>query len=227
MEIALSKLKKVPVASKQELLVYISNLSSPVVVKISLISCAVYYGYVVSSGLTKSSEQVVVFQIINERNGFAEGMMHLSTMHIVSVEIPDANEAVKIFSLGTVASNPAYDISGKLDVQRAFKSLADALKQTYGVAVTVPQMQLVDDGHALNRVIRLTQTIQQTVTDILKEHDAAESFKEKYQHIQFVHADGLDVKEEGQTLTIDFPFNDVDAAELNSKDLAVKIYAVL
>ena len=227
MDIALGKLKKVPVASKQELLHFIAGLSSPVVVKITAVSGAAYYGYVLKAGAAKNGEQTILFQLIDERNGATRGVVHLSGGHIESVETANINDAVNIFSLGQVSVNPSYDISGKLDVQRAFKNLSETITQSFGLQIMPPQMQLVDDGHVLNRIIKLTQTILQTLIDILKEEDALGSFKEKYRHIKFSHSDSLAVKGEEQTIAIDFPFNDIEAPEIASKELAEKIYSVL
>ena len=227
MDTVFTKLKKVPAISKQELLIYIAGKGSPINLKIITTAGFVYYGLVVNVGNTKEEGVVLILQTVNEKSGAANGLLHIAVSNIESIEITNEKDAMVVFSLGKIAAAQEYTVSGKLDVNRAFKTFADTIAGTHGITVGMPEMELPTDGFALNRILKLTQTIQQAINDLLKEEDARESWKEKYNKLIFSNGDGLRVTGALPSITIHFPFNDVNTPEISVKDLTDKLMAVL
>lgn len=88
-------------------------------------------------------------------------------------------------------------------------------------------MQFPADGYALNRIVKLSGIIQQTLITILQSEDALVSWTEKFDSLYYIDSDLFDVKGEGKTLQIIFPFNDISTEEIQPEKLADKIMAVL
>ncbi|MFT3701165.1 MAG: hypothetical protein QM802_02285 [Agriterribacter sp.] len=227
MEILNKKLKKAPSVTQLELLMYAAAQDKPVALKIVTNAGCYYWGYPLNVGNTKVNSGVMFFQLIDERNGGATGILHIDIASVESVEIPSNDDAIQILSLGSIFPAQSYDVSGKLDVKRAFKTLADTINQAYQLQLKGPEMELPDDGNALNRIIKLTQVIQQTITEVLKEEDARISWQAKFEKLIFSDKESLEVTGEGSSLHIHFPFSDVDAPEISAKQLSEKLMSAL
>jgi len=195
MEILHTKLKNVPAASRLELLVYAAAQEVPVVLKIVTNAGSYYYGYALNVSGAKMGGGVMLFQVINQQNGATIGILHVDISSVESVEIAANNDAFQILSLGWVQPAQSYTVSGRLDVKRSFKTLADTINQAYQLQLKEPEMKLPEDGNALNRIIKLTQIIQQTIVEVLKEEDARISWQTKYAKLIFLDSENLEVKE--------------------------------
>jgi hypothetical protein len=227
METTYIKLKKVPAISKQELLIYVAGQASPANLKITTAAGFVYNGLVVNIGNAKDDGAMLVLQTINEKTGISNSLLHMAVSNIESIEITVEQDAMGILSLGIIASNNACTVSGKLEVQRAFKTFADTVYTTSGVQTGAPEMGLPADGAEVNRVLKLTQTIQDMVIDVLKEEDARSSGQERYNKMIFANSDFLRITDERPAVNIHFAFNDINAAEISKNELTHKLMSVL
>ncbi|MCC6288051.1 MAG: hypothetical protein IT249_09205 [Chitinophagaceae bacterium] len=221
------KLKKVPVVSKQELLVFLSQQETETPVKLTTSSGYSYIAFIINCAVTREDGYIITAELLDDRGRPMENYLHLSIHHILSIEIFGTDNAVKVLSLGRVQSGQVYEVSGKLDVNRAFKTFSEKIKEETQVDTGAPEMELPADGQSLNRIVKLTGIIQQTLSDVLKSEDARESWQEKYNKIAFINSTHFDIINQGKTLQIHFPFADTEAPEIQQVTLADKIMSVL
>jgi hypothetical protein len=223
-----ARLKKVPAVNSQELLIYLAGLDEGPILKIVTKSGFIYSGFVLSVGGTRQDGAMLILQLIAQRNEITNGILHIAVANIESIEIPQDDHAISILSLGKITAMEQYSISGKLDVLRGFKAFADSINNNFDLSIPAPEIsQLSTDGHALGRILKLTQIIQQSFEEVFKEEDARNSFKASYKKIAFANAAGFEVKGENGVMTINFPFDDVLLPEISQQDLTVKILSVL
>lgn len=222
------KLRKVPAITKQELLIYIAaqNIETPL--KIATQSGLSYNGFVLNTGNTKEEGVMLTLQLLNQKNELTNSVLQIAVSKIESIEIVGEKDIINILSLGRITAASAYEPAGKLELQRAFKIFADTINAAYSLNISAPQMEeLPSDGIILGRILKLTKTVQQTVMDLLKEADALDSWKAKYDKILFLNSDALDVKVADATLNICFAFNDIDTPEISQKNLTDQLLSVL
>jgi hypothetical protein len=225
---SLAKLKKVPAVNSQELLIYLAGLDEGPILKIVTKSGFIYSGFALSVGDTRQDGAMLILQLIAQRNEITNGVLHIAVANIESIEMPQDDHTISNLSLGKFSAHAQYNISGKLDVLRGFKAFADNINNNFGLAIAAPEMlQLSTDGHVLGRILKLTQTIQQSFEEVFKEEDARNSWKASYNKIVFVNAAGFDVNGESGVMTINFPFDDVLLPEISQQELIVKILSVL
>jgi hypothetical protein len=223
-----SKLKTVPAINKQELFFYIIQHAPTVSLKIVTDAGLSYTGIVLNVGSARMDDAIIAFQISEPNGRLTNRVLHLSIHKIESVELLGAeNELINILSLGKVSKNEIYEVSGKLEVNRALKSFSESILEATGVEVGVPDIMLPTDGLALNRVLKLTKKIELTLIDLLKEKDAKLNWKEKYSKIAFVEAAHLEVIGNKKSVQIHFPFNDVNQSEISAKELTDKLMSIL
>jgi hypothetical protein len=129
--------------------------------------------------------------------------------------------------LGKITKGEQYEISGKLEVKREFQSFSEAIFNTHAVPVGVPTMELPADGQQLNRVLKLTQKIQQVIIDLLKEEDARTSWKARYNKIVFVNNKTLEVKGVNDSIEIHFAFDNITAPEISAEALTEGLMTIL
>jgi hypothetical protein len=130
METTYIKLTKVPAISKQELLIYMAGQAFPANLKIATAAGFVYNGLAVNIVNTKDDGAMLVLQTMNEKTGVYNSLLRMAVSNIESVDITVEQDARGILSLGIIASNQAYTISGKLDVQGVFKTCAGTVDAT-------------------------------------------------------------------------------------------------
>jgi hypothetical protein len=225
---SLVKLKKVPAVNSQELLIYLAGLDEGPILKIVTKSGFIYSGFALSVGDTRQDGTMLILQLIAQRNEITNGVLHIAVANIESIELPQDNHTISNLSLGKITANAQYNISGRLDVLRGFKAFADSINNNFGLAIAAPEMaQLSSDGHALGRILKMAQTIQQSFEAVFKEEDARNSFKASYKKIAFANAAGFEVRGENAIITIGFPFDDVTAPEISQQELIDKILSVL
>lgn len=223
-----SKLKTVPAIDKQELLFYILQHAPTVSVRIITDSGQAYDGAVLNVGSARNEGLVVTFQLAESRGQLSNSILHISVHKIESIELLTAeNDVISILSLGRVSKNETYETSGKLEVQREFKAFSDSIVSASGINVGVPEMTLPTDGLALNRILKLTKKIQQTVIVLLKEEDAKINWKAKYSKIAFVDAERLEVTGSNSAVQIHFPFSDINKSEIVDEELMAKMMSIL
>jgi hypothetical protein len=220
-------LKTVPAIDKQELLFYISANFPDSAIRIATDAGLSHAGKLISIGKVKNDEAFLVLQITDERNQATNRFVHLSSHKIASIELIDPADVVNILSLGKITKGEQYEISGKLEVKREFQSFSEAIFNTHAVPVGVPTMELPADGQQLNRVLKLTQKIQQVIIDLLKEEDARTSWKARYNKIVFINSKTLEVKGVNDTVEIHFTFNNITAPEISAEALTEALMAVL
>lgn len=228
MDTTYTKLKKVPAITKQELLIYIAaqNIDAPL--KIVTQSGLLYNGFVLNTGNTKEEGVMLTLQLLNQKNELTNTVLQIAVSKIESIEIVGEKDIINILSLGKITAASAYEPTGKLELQRAFKNFADTINAAYGLNINAPQMEeLPADGIVFGRILKLTKIIQQTVMDILKEEDARDSWKAKYDKIFFLNSDAFEVKVESATLNICFAFNNIDTPEISQKNLTEQLLSVL
>jgi hypothetical protein len=88
-------------------------------------------------------------------------------------------------------------------------------------------MELPEDGQQLNRILKLTQKIQQVIIDLFKEEDARTSWKTRYNKIVFINNKTLEVKGVNDTVEIHFAFDNITAPEISAEALTEALMAVL
>jgi hypothetical protein len=130
-------------------------------------------------------------------------------------------------SLGKKTKGEQYEASGKLAVQRGFQSFSETIFNTHAVAVGVPTMELPADGLQLNRILKLTQKIQQVILELFKEEDARISWKERYNKIVFINNDTLAVKGVNNSVEIHFAFDNINAPEISVEALTTLLMGIL
>lgn len=220
-------LKSVPAIDKQELLFYIAAHFPESALRIATDSGLSYEGVLLSIGKVKNEEAFLVLQITTERNELTNRFLHLSVYKIASIELINPADLLNILSLGKVTKSGQYEVSGKLAVQREFQSFSETIFNTHAVNVGIPVMELPADGLQLNRILKLTQKIQEVIIDLLKEEDARNSWKARYNKIIFINGIALEVKGENDSVAIHFPFDNIDAPEISSEALTNLLMSIL
>ena len=212
-------LKTVPAIDKQELLFYIAAQFPNSALRIATDSGHSHEGILLSIGKVKNDDAFLVLQITDERNRLTNRFVHLSVLKIASIELIDPADLVNILSLGKSIKGEQYEFSGKLEVRRGFQSFSEAIFNTHAVSVGVPAMELPEDGQQLNRILKLTQKIQQVIIDLLKEEDARTNWKALYNKIAFINNNTLEVKGVNDSIEIHFAFDDINAPEISAEAL--------
>lgn len=220
-------LQSVPAITKHELLLYIAANFPDEPLRITIDSGVSYEGLLLTIGNAKNEEVSLVLQITAERYQLTNRFVHLSLHKIASIELMDPADLVNILSLGKLTKGEQYEVSGKLDVKRGFQSFSDTIFNTHAVPVGVPTMELPADGLQLNRVLKLTQKIQQVIIDLLKEEDARTSWKARYNKIVFINSDTLEVKGVNDSVEIHFAFDNIKAPEIAAEALTEALMSVL
>ena len=223
-------LKSVPAIDKQELLFYIAAHFPDSTLRITTDSGPSFEGVLLTIGKVKNEEVFLVLQITEERNRFIDltnRFVHLSLHKIASIELIDPADLVNILSLGKATKGEQYEISGKLEVKRGFQSFSEAIFNTHAVPVGVPAMELPEDGLQLNRILKLTQKIQQVIIDLLKEEDARTGWKDRYTKIAFINSNTLAVKGVNDSVEIHFAFDNINAPEISAEALTEALMSVL
>jgi hypothetical protein len=223
-----TKLKTVPAINKQELFFYIIQHAPTTSLRIVMDAGLAYTGIVLNVGSARIDDAIVTFQISEPNGRLTNRVLHISIHKIESVELLGAeNELINILSLGKASKNEAYEVSGKLEVNRALKSFSESILKATGVEAGVPDIVLPTDGLALNRVLKLTKKIELAIIELLKEKDAKLNWKEKYSKIAFVDAAHLEVMGNKKSVQRHFPFNDVNQSEISTKELTDKLMSIL
>jgi hypothetical protein len=220
-------LRSVPAIDKQELLFYIAAHFPESTLRIATDSGHSHEGILLSIGKVKNDDAFLVLQIIDGRHQVTNRFVHLSLYKIASIELIDPADVVNILSLGKIIKGEEYTISGKLEVRRVFQSFSETILNTCGVPVGVPAMELPEDGQQLNRVLKLTQKIQDAIIDLLKEEDARASWKARYNKIAFINNNTFEVKGVNDAIEIHFAFNNITAPEFSAEVLSGKLMEVL
>jgi len=220
-------LKSVPAIDKQELLFYIAAHFPDTIVKIATDSGFSYEGVLLSIGKVRNDDVVLALQITDERKDVTNSFVHLGIHKITAIELINPADLVNILSLGKASKGEQYEAIGKLAVQRAFQSFSETIFNTHGVQVGVPAMELPTDGLELNRVLKLTQKIQQAIIDLFKEEDALTSWKARYNKIVFVNSDKLEVKGVNDSVEILFAFNNINVPEVSAEVLTQLLTGIL
>lgn len=224
---ALLQLKKVPAISKQELLVSIAGQAAATAIQIVTRAGLSYDGIVISAAHAREEGIVLVMQLFNDKTGLTADFLHIAATGIESVLVRGEAYAIQVLSQGKMQPGNSYSISGKIDVQRAFKALADALQNNYPLQIAAPEMELPTDGLALNRIVKLTGIIQEVLIALLKAPDALHSWQQKYSRLIFVNADALELVPSPEVLSVHFPFNNTEAPEISKTELSNRLLGVL
>jgi hypothetical protein len=220
-------LKSVPAITKQELLFHIAEHFPAELVKITIDAGLFYEGLILSVGKVKNEEVFLVLQITDERKQVTNRFVHLSLHKIAAIELIEPADLINILSQGKKTKGEQYEASGKLAVQRGFQSFSETIFNTHAVAVGVPTMELPADGLQLNRILKLTQKIQQVILELFKEEDARISWNERYNKIVFINNDTLSVKGVNNTVEIHFSFDNINAPEIAAEDLTTLLMGIL
>lgn len=220
-------LKTIPAIDKQELLFYISANFPDSTLRIATDAGLSYEGKLLSIGKVKNDDTFLVLQITDGRNQVTNRFVHLSIHKIASIELIDPADLINILSLGKVTKGQQYEISGKLEVKREFESFSTAILNAHAVPVGVPAMELPADGQQLNRILKLTQKIQQVIIDLLKEEDARTSWKARYNKIVFINNQALEVKGVNNSVEIHFAFDNITAPEISTEALTEALMSIL
>lgn len=220
-------LQSVPAIDKQELLFYIATHFPDSALRIATDSGHSHEGILLTIGKVKSEETFLVLQITEERNQLTNRFVHLSLHKIASIELINPTDLVNILSLGKIIKGEQYERSGKLEVKRAFQSFPEAIFNTHAVPVGVPAMELPEDGLQLNRILKLTQKIQQVIIDLFKEEDARTSWKARYNKIAFINNNTLEVKGVNDIIEIRFAFDNINVPEIPAETLTEALMSVL
>jgi hypothetical protein len=220
-------LKTIPAIDKQELLFYISANFPDSALRIATDAGLSYEGKLLSIGKVKNDDTFLVLQITDGRNQVTNRFVHLSIHKIASIELIDPADLINILSLGKVTKGQQYEISGKLEVKREFESFSAAILNAHSVPVGVPTMELPADGQQLNRILKLTQKIQQVIIDLLKEEDARTSWKARYNKIVFINNKTLEVKGVNDSVEIHFAFDNITAPEISAETLTEALMSIL
>lgn len=220
-------LQSVPAIDNQELLFHIAAHFPDTALRIATDSGHSHDGILLKIGKVKNDDAFLVLQITDERNRLTDRFVHLSIHKIAFIELINPADLVSILSLGKITEGEQYEISGKLEVKRGFQSFSETIFNTHAVPVGVPTMELPADGQQLNRILKLTQIIQQVIIDLLKEEDARTSWKDRYNKIAFINNDSLDVKRVNDSVEIHFAFNNIKAPEISAEALTEALMSVL
>jgi hypothetical protein len=220
-------LKSVPAIDKQELLFYIAAHFPDSALRIATDSGFSHEGILLTIGKVKNDDAFLVLQITDERNRLTNRFVHLSIYKIASIELIDPADLVNILSLGKNTKGGQYEISGKLEVKRGFQSFSEAIFNTHAVPVGAPTMELPADGQQLNRILKLTQKIQQVIIDLLQEEDARTSWKTRYNKIVFINNNALDVKGVNDSVEIYFAFENINTPEIDTEALTKLLMGIL
>jgi hypothetical protein len=222
-----NELKSVPAIDKQELLFYIEEHFPDSTLRIATDSGHSHEGILLTIGKVKNDDTFLVLQITDERRRLTNRFVHLSLHKIAFIELVDPADLVNILSLGKITKGEKYEISGKLEVLRAFQSFSETIFNTCAVSVAVPAMELPADGLQLNRILKITQKIQQVIIDLLKEEDARASWKARYNKIVFINNNTLDVKGVNDSIEIHFAFDNIKAPEISAEALTGMLMGIL
>lgn len=220
-------LQSVPAIDKQELLFYIAAHFPDSALRIATDSGFSHEGILLTIGKVKNDNAFLVLQIIDERNRLTDRFVHLSIHKIESIELINPADLINILSLGKNATGEQYEISGKLEIKRGFQSFSETIFNTHAVPVGVPTMELPADGQQLNRILKLTQKIQQVIIDLLQEEDARTSWKTRYTKIVFINNNALDVKGVNDSVEIHFAFENINAPEISTEALTGLLMGIL
>jgi hypothetical protein len=220
-------LKTVPAIDKQELLFYIAAHFPESALRIATDSGHSHEGILLTIGKVKSEEAFLVLQISDERYQLTNRFVHISLHKIAFIELINPADLVNILSLGKVIKGEQYEISGKLAVKREFQAFSEAIFNAHAVPVGVPTMEFPEDGQQLNRVLKLTQKIQQVIIDLLKEEDARTSWKARYNKITFINNSNFEVKGVTDSVEIHFAFNNINTPEISAEALTEALMSVL
>jgi hypothetical protein len=220
-------LKSVPAIDKQELLFYIAAHFPDSILRIATDSGFSHEGILLSIGKVKNDDAFLVLQTTDERNRLNNRFVHLSIHKIASIELIDPADLVNILSLGKSTKGEQYESSGKLEVKRGFQTFSETIFNTHAVPVGVPTMELPADGQQLNRILKLTQKIQQVILDLLKEEDARTSWKARYNKIVFINNETLEVKGVNDSVEIHFAFDNITAPEISAEALTGLLMGIL
>lgn len=220
-------LKSVPAIDKQELLFHIAAHFPDSALRITTDSGHSHEGVLLSIGKVKNDDAFLVLQTTDERNRLNNRFVHLSIHKIASIELIDPADLVNILSLGKMTKGEQYETTGKLTVKREFQSFSEAIFNAHAVPVGVPTMELPEDGQQLNRILKLTQKIQQVIVDLLKEEDARTSWKARYNKIAFINSNTFEVKGVNDSIEIHFAFNNISAPEISTEALTQALMSVL
>ena len=220
-------LKSVPAIDQQELLFYIAEHFPGSALRITTDAGFSHEGILLTIGKVKRDDTFLVLQVTDERNRLTNRFVHLSIHKIESIELIDPADLLNILSLGKNIRGEQYESSGKLEVKRGFQSFSEAIFNTHAVPVGVPTMELPADGLQLNRILKLTQKIQQVIIDLLKEEDARTNWKARYNKIVFVNNDTLEVKGNNDSVEIHFAFENINAPEISAEALTGSLMGIL
>jgi hypothetical protein len=220
-------LKSVPAINKQELLFHIAEHFPVASLRITTDAGLSYTGILLSVGKVKNEEAFLVLQITDERKTLTDIYLHLSVYKIESIELINPTDLVHVLSLGKTTKGESYEVSGKLEIQRALHLFSEVIFNTHAVNVGIPTIELPTDGLQLNRVLKLTQKIQQVIIDLFKEEDARNSWKARYNKIAFINKDKLEVKRANDSVEIYFAFDNIHAPEISPTALSDLLMSIL
>ncbi|NMH86442.1 hypothetical protein [Flavivirga algicola] len=221
------KLKKVPVYSKQELLLYIHDQEASTTIQIVTNSGQVHKGIVLNINDVKDEGYVLMLQCIDYNQKITNSALHIAIRKIESIEFLEDQNILGVLSKGTVFESKVYEVSGKLQVKKALQKFSDIIFETSNVRVGVPNIIFPTDGKQLNRVLQLTELLQNIILNILKEEDAHISWKSNYDSMAFVESDKLKIIKSDNTMEIHFPFTDLELPEIPIEETTSQILAVL
>jgi hypothetical protein len=220
-------LKSVHAIDKQELLFYIAAQFPDSALQIVTDSGHSHEGIILTIGKVKNDDAFLVLQIAGDKNELKNRFVHLSLHKIASIELIDPPDLVNILSLERITKGEQYEISGKLAVQRQFQFFSEAIFNAHGVQVGIPVMELPADGQQLNRILQLTETIQQVIIDLLKEDDARAGWKARYKKMAFINSNTLEVKGVNDSVEIHFAFNNIHVPEITAETLTRLLMKIL
>lgn len=226
MAILNTELKSVPAINKQDLLLYIVETCPDTALNIATTAGHTYFCKALHIG-TIRNETFLVAQLLDNRNNLLNRFLHLDVHRIESIELVGPEDAVRILSRGNYIKSKSYDTSGSLEVKRAFQQFEELVLSNTGINVGVPKMELPSDGHKLNRILKLTHIIQQVLIELLKQEDAAESWKDTFTGVAFVNSDYTEVKNNAGLAEISFPFENLNAPEVDPNQLMSLLMGVL
>jgi hypothetical protein len=221
----LHKLQSVPAINKQELLLFLKTHQPSTTIKIVTNSGQNYHGVVLNVGKAVGDDFILTLQIVSIKNEVTQNVLHLSITKIESIEI--FNEAETILSLGKIDLQITYEESSKIETQRHLQNFAETIQIETTITVGIPEIALPENRKSLNRIIKLTSSIQTVIIEILKADDAKNSWKSSYTSIKFIENNTLEVKRNMTCLEIHFSFNDIEAKEINVIELRNQLFAVL
>lgn len=227
MNLLYSKLKKVTPLNKEELFLYIFERGLDATIEIITNSGFTHSGCLVNYGVTRDEGKIIVLQISDNKGGFLDRVIHIAINKIETVTLNNNKNILDILSKGEIKDGVQYEISGKLEVKREVQQLTDTILKTYNLNIGVPDIILPEDGLQLNRILKNTRIIFQSITELLKEQDALASWKKKYNSIAFTDYDVFEINGKGSVLTIYFPFNNLNAPLIDEKEMTLKLMSVL